>query len=63
MTPVWFVPGTTPVNEESRGIRGGAFRSHPFFLRASNRSNVFYAGTAYDDIEFRMVWSAEDARG
>lgn len=59
VTPSWFVPGTTPVNEESRGIRGGSFRSPPFFLRASNRSNVFYSGTRYDDIGFRVAWSAD----
>lgn len=62
VTPVWFVPGTTPVNEESRGIRGGSFRSPPFFLRTSNRSNVFYSGTEYDDIGFRVVWPADAGR-
>ena len=63
VVPAWFVADRMTVNEESRRIRGGSFRSPPFFLRASNRSDGFHAGTASDDIGFRVVWPAEAGTG
>lgn len=62
VTPTWFVPGRTPVNEESRALRGGSFRSPAFFLRPSFRSNVHYAGTSFDDTGFRVAWTADGER-
>ncbi len=57
--PVWFEPGRTPVNDESRRLRGGSFVSQAFFLRASNRSNYYYSDFEWDDIGFRVVWPLE----
>lgn len=59
VTPEWFVAGKTPVNHQSRGLRGGSFRSSPFFLRASNRSNDYPSGFEYRTIGFRVVWSVK----
>jgi serine/threonine-protein kinase len=58
--PIWFEPGKTPVNDESRRMRGGSFVDDAFFLRGSNRSNDFYEGYEYVTVGFRVVWSAEE---
>lgn len=62
VTPNWFEPGRTPVNDEARRLRGGSFRSDPFFLRAVNRNNGFFRGFQGDDVGFRVVWPSEEAR-
>ena len=59
VVPAWFEPGRTPVNDESRRLRGGSYRSPAFFLRASNRSNGFPLGFEGDDVGFRVVWPAD----
>ncbi|HKK08899.1 MAG TPA: SUMF1/EgtB/PvdO family nonheme iron enzyme [Gemmatimonadota bacterium] len=56
VTPEWFDRRTTPVNDESRGLRGGSFRSPPFFLRAANRSNGYLKGFTGQDVGFRVAW-------
>jgi formylglycine-generating enzyme required for sulfatase activity len=56
VTPLWFRPGRTPVNDESRRLRGGAFDDDPFFLRATNRNNGFFAGFRDAGVGFRVVW-------
>lgn len=58
--PNWFEAGRTPVNRASRRLRGGSFRSEPFFLRAVNRNNDFYRGYVGQDVGFRVVWPLED---
>ncbi len=58
VTRAWLVRGRRPVNDEARGLRGGSFRSPPFFLRAANRSNDYLAGFTGPDIGFRVVWAA-----
>ncbi|MFV1987730.1 MAG: formylglycine-generating enzyme family protein [Gemmatimonadota bacterium] len=54
--PDWFDPGRTPVNDESRRMRGGSFDDEPFYLRGANRSNDFRAGHRYISTGFRVVW-------
>jgi formylglycine-generating enzyme required for sulfatase activity len=60
--PTWFEPGTTPVNDESRRMRGGSFDDEPFYLRGSNRSNGFRAGHRYISTGFRVVWPVAEGR-
>jgi len=55
--PNWFEPGRTPVNDESRRLRGGSFEDDAFFLRASNRNNDFFSGFNRVNIGFRVAWA------
>ena len=57
--PVWFEPGRTPVNRESRRLRGGSFVSEVFFLRAAYGNKYFLSGFEWGDIGFRVVWPVE----
>ena len=59
VVPIWFDPGRTPVNDDSRMLRGGSFLSPPFALRAADRVKYLYAGLESEDIGFRVVWSLE----
>lgn len=56
--PTWFVPGRTPVNEESRRMRGGSYVEDGFFLRATNRNNGFFRGFRLGSVGFRVAWPA-----
>jgi formylglycine-generating enzyme required for sulfatase activity len=56
--PMWFVPGRTPVNHQSRRLRGGSFADEAFFLRAAKRTMNFRSGHEWNDIGFRVVWPA-----
>ena len=58
--PIWFVPGRTPVNDDSRRLRGGSFLSPPFALRAADRVRYLYSGFEAEDVGFRVVWPAAD---
>lgn len=60
VVPMWFVAGRTPVNEESRALRGGSFQSPPFFLRPSKRSTGHHGSSRFDDTGFRVVWRPGD---
>ena len=62
VTPIWFDPGRTPVNDESRRLRGGSFLSRPFALRAAHRVNYLYSGFESEDVGFRVVWPSEGER-
>lgn len=53
----WLARERIAVNDEARGLRGGSFRSPPFFLRASNRSNDYMAGFTGRDVGFRVAWA------
>ena len=56
VVPVWFDPGRTPVNDDSRMLRGGSFVSQGFFLRSAKRIKYLNSGFEWDDIGFRVVW-------
>ncbi len=56
VTPNWFDPQRTPVNKETRRLRGGSFDDPPFFLRVVNRNNDFFEGYKYVSVGFRVVW-------
>lgn len=58
--PNWFRPGLTPVNDESRRMRGGGYAEPAFFLRAANRSNDFFEGFRSRGVGFRVVWPVEE---
>lgn len=60
--PDWFDPRRTPVNDESRRLRGGSFQDGPFLLRASNRNKDFPAGFKTRSDGFRVVWPLGDDR-
>lgn len=60
VTPIWFNPGRTPVNDDSRRLRGGSFLSPPFALRAADRVRYLRSGFESEDIGFRVVWPLED---
>lgn len=62
VVPIWFDPGRTPVNDESRRLRGGSFLSRPFALRAAHRVNYLHSGFESEDVGFRVVWPLEEAR-
>lgn len=62
VTPIWFDPGRTPVNDESRRLRGGSFLSRPFALRAAHRVNYLHSGFKSEDVGFRVVWPLEGER-
>ena len=62
VTPVWFDPGRTPVNDDSRRLRGGSFLSPPFALRAADRVRYLRSGFESEDIGFRVVWPLEGGR-
>ena len=62
VVPIWFDPGRTPVNDESRRLRGGSFLSRPFALRAADRVNYLYSGFESEDVGFRVVWPSEEER-
>lgn len=57
--PAWFEPGRTPVNDETRRMRGGSFADAAFFLRASYRSKINVSGYENPGLGFRVVWPAE----
>lgn len=54
--PIWFEPGRTPVNDETRRLRGGSFDDEPFFLRNRNRNNDFFEGFRMSSVGFRVIW-------
>lgn len=56
VTPIWFDPGRTPVNDDSRRLRGGSFLSPPFALRAADRVRYLRSGFRSEDVGFRVVW-------
>lgn len=56
VVPDWFDPPRLPINQASRRLRGGSFTDEPFFLRAANRNNDFYAGFRTAAIGFRVAW-------
>lgn len=58
--PAWFVPGRTPVNDETRRMRGGSFAEGAFFLRPSYRSKVNVSNYENPGLGFRVVWPAEE---
>lgn len=60
--PIWFDPGRTPVNDDSRRLRGGSFLSPPFSLRAADRVKYLHSGFESEDIGFRVVWSLEEGQ-
>ena len=60
--PIWFDPVRTPVNDDSRRLRGGSFLSPPFALRSAHRVNYLHSGFASEDVGFRVVWPLEDGR-
>lgn len=60
--PDWFDPGRTPVNDESRRLRGGSFDDDAFFLRGLNRNNDFPRGFKYVSDGFRVVWATHEGR-
>lgn len=62
VTPIWFDPGRTPVNDDSRRLRGGSFLSPPFALRAADRVRYLRSSFESEDIGFRVVWPVEGAR-
>lgn len=62
VTPIWFDPGRTPVNDDSRRLRGGSFLSPPFALRAADRVRYLYSGFESEDAGFRVVWPLEGGR-
>ena len=62
VVPIWFKPGRTPVNPDSRMLRGGSFLSAPFSLRAADRVKYLHSGFEWDDIGFRVVWSLKGER-
>lgn len=62
VTPIWFDPGRTPVNDDSRRLRGGSFLSPPFALRAADRVRYLRSGFQAEDVGFRVVWPLEGAR-
>ena len=62
VTPIWFDPGRTPVNDDSRRLRGGSFLSPPFALRAADRVRYLRSGFESEDIGFRVVWPLEGGR-
>jgi len=62
VTPIWFEPGRTPVNDDSRRLRGGSFLSPPFALRAADRVRYLRSGFESEDVGFRVVWPLENGR-
>lgn len=62
VTPNWFDSSRTPVNTETRRLRGGSFDDPPFFLRAANRNNDFFEGYKYVSVGFRVVWGRVPGR-
>ncbi len=62
VTPIWFDPGRTPVNDDSRRLRGGSFLSPPFALRAADRVRYLRSGFRSEDTGFRVVWPVEGGR-
>lgn len=62
VTAIWFDPGRTPVNDESRRLRGGSFLSPPFALRSAHRVNYLRSGFEAEDVGFRVVWPLEEGR-
>ena len=62
VAPIWFDPRNTPVNDESRRLRGGSFLSPPFALRSADRVNYLHSGFESEDVGFRVVWSMEGGR-
>lgn len=62
VTPIWFDPGRTPVNDDSRGLRGGSFLSPPFALRSADRVRYLHSGFESEDAGFRVVWPLEGVR-
>ena len=56
VVPLWFEPGRTPVNDDSRRLRGGSFLSPPFALRSADRVRYLYSGFESEDVGFRVVW-------
>ena len=62
VTPIWFDPGRTPVNDDSRRLRGGSFLSPPFALRAADRVRYLRSGFESEDVGFRVVWPLENGR-
>ena len=62
VAPIWFDPGRTPVNDDSRRLRGGSFLSPPFALRAAHRVRYLYSGFESEDVGFRVVWALDGGR-
>lgn len=62
VTPIWFDAGRTPVNDDSRRLRGGSFLSPPFALRAADRVRYLRSGFESEDVGFRVVWPLEGGR-
>ncbi|MCY4645286.1 MAG: SUMF1/EgtB/PvdO family nonheme iron enzyme [Gammaproteobacteria bacterium] len=60
VAPIWFDPGRTPLNDDSRRLRGGSFLSPPFALRAAHRVRYLYSGFESEDVGFRVVWALAD---
>jgi formylglycine-generating enzyme required for sulfatase activity len=56
--PVWFDPARHPVNRDAIKVKGGSFAHLAFFLRAAAVTNGLPPGYSWDNIGFRVAWSA-----
>ena len=57
--PVWFDPARHPVNRDAIKVKGGSFAHLAFFLRAASVTNDLPALYRWDNIGFRVAWSAD----
>lgn len=57
--PVWFDPARHPVNRDAIKVKGGSFAHLAFFLRAASVTNDLSPLYSWDNIGFRVAWSAD----
>ena len=61
--PVWFDPARHPVNRDAIKVKGGSFAHLAFFLRAAAVTNGLLPSYSWDNIGFRVAWSAPPPTG